>query len=195
MADLTRSAELPARLARMRWCMSHRADPAAIRLADRHYNRQKIGSAQCAPAGSCLVLVSDCGKAFWITSAPYAEFVHHDWPGAWICSAFRSEDTGVASILIRQAVAATLAHYGNPPDLGMVTFIDARKVKPIFRRGEMMWGWTWRKAGFRRCGTTKGDLIAMQLLPKDMPAPCPALPRSMHGTPLFDAAGIVPQPR
>lgn len=171
----------------MRWCRSHRADPAAKRLADRHYNRQRPQSAQFAPPGSCLVLVSDCGRAFWITSAPLAEYVKHAWAGAWICSAFRSEGAGVASELIRQAVAATLDYYGNAPALGMVTFVDRGKVKPTRVHGGDVWGWTYRKAGFQEVGDTKGGLLALQLLPADMPEPMAALPRAMHGTPLFDA--------
>lgn len=169
-----------------RWCISNRADPAAARLADRHYNRQKIGAPQFAPPGSCVVFLTDCGRAFWISSAPFAEWVKHAWAGAWICAAFRSEGAGTASSLIRQAVAATRAHYGDPPALGLVTFIDRRRVRPTMVHGEPLWGWTYRKAGFGYAGETKGGLMALQLLPQDMPAPLPALPRSMHGTPLFD---------
>lgn len=33
----------------MRWIRSHRADAEVVPLADRHYNRQKIGSPQFAP--------------------------------------------------------------------------------------------------------------------------------------------------
>jgi hypothetical protein len=33
----------------MNWRMSHRADPLALPLADRHYNRQKPGSPQFMP--------------------------------------------------------------------------------------------------------------------------------------------------
>lgn len=172
--------------AEMRWCVSHRADPAAARLADRHYNRQKIGSPQFAPTGSCCVFVSDCGRAFWVTSAPFAEWVKHAWAGAWVCSAFRSEGTGRASELIRQAVAATVAHYGAPPSLGMVTFVDRAKVKPTIVRGEKVWGWTYIMAGFIPCGETKGGLLALQLLPSAMPSARAAKPRTMHGTPLFD---------
>lgn len=169
-----------------RWCVSHRADPAAARLADRHYNRQKIGTPQFAPTGSCAVFLTDCGRAFWITSAPLAEWVKHAWAGAWVCSAFRSEGAGVASVLIRQAVAATRAHYGEPPPLGMVTFIDRRKVRPTMVRGEPTWGWTYRRAGFHYAGETKGGLMVMQMLPPDMPAAFPAAARTMIGTPLFD---------
>lgn len=169
----------------MRWCLSHRADPAAAVLADRHYNRQKVGSPQFVPPGSCIVLLSDCGRAFWITSAPFAEYVKHAWAGSWVCSAFRSEGAGRASDLIRQAVAATRFHYGEPPELGMVTFIDRAKVRPTMVRGKAVWGWTWLKAGFSAVGETKGGLLALQLTPQNMPAPEPALPRSTNGLPLF----------
>lgn len=172
----------------MRWCASHRFDPAAVKLADRHYNRRAVGSPQFAPTGSCCVFLSDCGRAFWITSYPKAEFVRHAWPGAWICSAFRSEGAGRASELILEAVAATRAHYGDPPAFGMVTFINRDEVQPIMVRGEKVWGWTWRKAGFVEVGETKGGLLALQLAPDAMPGPVAARPRSMHGLPLFEVA-------
>jgi len=173
----------------MRWCLSHRADPAARVLADRHYNRQKVGSPQFVPPGRCLVLLSDCARAFWITSWPFAEYVKHAWAGAWVCSAFRNEDAGGSIELIHQAVAATRAHYGDAPELGMVTFIDPQKVKPTMMRGHPSFGWTWIKAGFHYAGTTKGGLLAFQLLPADMPPPISALARSLHGdAPLFAEA-------
>jgi hypothetical protein len=170
------------------WCVSHRFDPAAARLADRHYNRQKVGSPQFAPPGSCCVFVTECGRAFWITSNPLAEWVKHAWAGAWVCSAFRSEGAGKASDLIRLAVAATRAHYGQPSPLGMVTFVDRSKVRPTIVRGREIWGWTYRKAGFVEAGETKGGLLALQMLPEVMPEAVPALPRSLHGLPLFDGA-------
>ena len=172
-----------------RWCVSHRADPAAARLADRHYNRQHIGAPQFAPTGSCAVFVTDCGRAFWITSAPLAEWVKHAWAGAWVCSAFRSEGAGRASDLIRQAVAATRAHYGDPPPLGMVTFINREKVRPTMVRGVEVWGWTYLKAGFVVAGETQGGLLALRMPPDAMPAALAARPRTMHGAPLFDLAG------
>ncbi len=165
--------------------MSHRADPFAAALADRHYNRQKIGTPQFVPPGSCVVFITDCGRAFWITSAPFAEYVKHAWPGAWVCSAFRSEGAGTASILIREAVAATRYHYGEPPALGMITFINRACVRPTMVRGEPVWGWTYRKAGFRNCGETKGGLLALQMLPDEMPPPERAHQRPISQLPLF----------
>jgi hypothetical protein len=156
------------------WRKSHRADPVARELADRHYNRQKIGTPQFVPPGSCCVFVTSCRKAFWVTSAPFSQYVKHAWKEAWVCSAFRSEGAGRASDLIHAALAATIAHYKNIPPYGMVTFIDRTKVKPVLVRGKATWGRTWLLAGFREAGETKGGLLALQIMPWDMPPACEA---------------------
>lgn len=162
----------------MRWVVSNRADPVARELADRHYNRQKVGSRQFVPPGSCCVLLEQTRRAFWVTSAPKAEYVQHEWAGAWSCSAFRSEDAGASVELVRQALAASIAHLGPPPELGLVTFIDPHKVEPVLIRGVPSWGYIWVKAGFHYVGKTKGGLPTFQILPSAMPAPVPALPRT-----------------
>src|SRR6478735_7699619 len=109
----------------MRWCMSHRADPVARELADRHYNRQKVGSPQFVPPGRCCVLLSDDARAFWVSSWPFKQYVKHAWGGAWMCSAFRTEGTGQeASDMIRDAVSATRSYWPDVSALGMVTFLD-----------------------------------------------------------------------
>jgi hypothetical protein len=150
------------------WRLSHRADPEAAGYADRHYSRQKPGSPQFVPPGRCLVLVTD--GAYWVTSWPFAEYVRHQWAGAWVCSAFRNEGTGLSSDLIRQAVAATRWRWPDVPDLGMVTFVDPAKVR---RKRDP--GRCFRRAGFRPIGQTKGGLVALQLLPVAFPDPCPPL--------------------
>ena len=161
----------------MIWRLSHRADPPAVAIADRHYNRQKPGSAQFLPPGRCVVLLAP-GPGLWGPSYPQAEYVKHAWAGAWVCSIFRREGGDLpASEMIRQAVAATRWHYGEPPELGMVTFIDRRKVTPYRRRGQPpIWGRSYMLAGFKPVGKTKGELLAFQLAPEDMPAPLAPLP-------------------
>ncbi len=158
------------------WESSHRADPRARVLADRHYNRQKIGTPQFVPPGRCCVLLSTNHRAFWITSWPFGQYVKHAWPDWWVCSAFRSEDAGIASDLIRDAVAASAWHWAPLDWPGIVTFIDRRKVKPVRVRGKDMWGWTWLKAGFEIAGETKGGLLALTMSAERMPDPLPALP-------------------
>jgi hypothetical protein len=152
------------------WHLSWRTDPQARPLADRHYNRQSIGAQDFAPPGRCLVLKTVPTDAYWITSWPFAEYVKHAWAGAWVNSAFRREvGAWLASDLIRAAVAATLYRWPTPPTLGMVTFVDAEKVRHKRDPGRC-----YRKAGFKHVGFTEGGLWAYQLLPEDMPAPSPA---------------------
>jgi hypothetical protein len=151
------------------WTKSHRFDPEARTIADRHYNRQKPGTPQFVPPGRCLVLKTE--HAVWVTSWPFAEYVRHAWAGAWVNSCFRREGgEHVASDMIVAAVAATRAHWPEVPDLGMVTFVDAAKVR---RKRDP--GRCYRRAGFSEVGRTKGGLIALRLPPEDMPPPEAAL--------------------
>lgn len=160
----------------MRWRLSHRADPFARDIADRHYNRQKVGTTQFVPPGRCLVLTAhtETGRALWITSYPFPEYVKHAWAGAWVCSAFRNEGAGVASELIAEALQATCARWPIP-DLGMITFLDRAKVTPVKVRGKKVWGRSWMLAGFEHVGETAGGLMALQLTPDKMPEPREAL--------------------
>jgi hypothetical protein len=134
-----------------------------------------------APPGRCLVLVTEPPDAYWVTSFPFAEYVHHAWGGAWMCSAFRNEGPHLSSELIREAVAATRWRYGDPPSLGMVTFVDPSKV-----RHKRDFGRCFLRAGFvparcpkhasaasdcPACGSrTEAGLHALQLLPEAMPS-------------------------
>ena len=149
----------------MSWEIAHRADPRCVALADRHYSRQKPGSPQFVPPGRCLVLYAKTatGEAVWVTSWPFAEYVKHAWAGAWICSMFRNESDRLSSDLIREAVAATRWRWPEIPELGMVTFVDRSKVKSTNP------GFCYKQAGFKQVGFTKGGLVALQLLPSDMP--------------------------
>lgn len=149
--------------AAVRWQLSDRFDPACLPLADRHYNRRAIGSPQFVPPGRCIVLRTPLADAFWVTSWPFAKFVRHAWPGAWVCSAFRNEGDELSSELIKEAVAATCSIW-DPPSLGIVTFVNAAKVR---RKRDP--GRCFLRAGFERCGETKGGLLAFQLLPDAMP--------------------------
>lgn len=173
----------------MNWQRSWRADPQARALADRHYNRQSVGATQFVPPGRCLVLITDRADAFWVSSWPFAAYVQHAWAGAWICSAFRNEGAVRSSALILEAVAATRATWPEPPELGMVTFVDPTQVR---RKRDP--GRCYLRAGFvraSRCGAcheetfaarglcpwcgadaigkTAAGLLAFQMWPHDMP--------------------------
>lgn len=148
----------------MNWQLSHRADPRALPIADRHYNRQKVGSPQFVPPGRCMVLLTENADALWVTSWPFAEYVKHQWAGAWVCSCFRNEGPVLSSELVREAVAMTRGFYGEPPPQGMITFVNAQKVR---RKRDP--GRCFIKAGFVNAGYTKGGLVALQMRPEAMP--------------------------
>src|SRR5690348_7652151 len=111
------------------WRRSWRADPSAAALADRHYSRKKPGHPQFTPPGRVLVLRSADRTAVWATLWPLAEYVLHDWAGAWMNTLFRKEGPGLASDMIRHAVAHTRTEWPAVPPRGMVTLVDATKVR------------------------------------------------------------------
>lgn len=171
----------------MLWLLSDRADPIPRALADRHYNRQKIGATQFVPPGRCLVLRTDDATAFWITSYPFAEYVQHTWAGAMVCSAFRNEGAALSSALIADALRATAAEWPPPAvgawalrrrhdrtdveriDVALVTFVDTTKTR---RKRDP--GRCYRRAGFEEIGRTKGGLVALGYRTARWPTPCPA---------------------
>jgi len=150
-----------------RWIKSTRADPRSRLIADRHYNRQKVGTRQFVPPGRCVVLVlpESLGDALWVTSWPFAEYVKHRWAGAWVNSLFRNESALLSSELIREAVAITRSIW-EPPPLGLVTFVDAQKVRHKRDPGRC-----YLRAGFYRDGETGGGLLAFRMPPENMPPP------------------------
>ena len=149
----------------MRWVLTWRGDPLARRLADRHYNRQSPGAPMFAPPGRALVLRTPEADALWVTSWPLAEYAHHAWAGAWICSAFRNESPHLSSALILEAVAATRWRWPELPPLGMVTFVDPARVR---RKRDP--GRCFRRAGFDVVGrTTERGLVALRLPADAMP--------------------------
>lgn len=147
----------------MNWYLSNAADPQAARIADRHYSRQHPGTRQFSAPGRKLVLLNEEAAALWVSSWPFAEYVRREYADAWLCSLFRNESSTLSSTLILEAVAITRWKYGAPPDSGMVTMIDASKIKS---RNP---GYCYKCAGFVQVGHTKGGLVILQLKPEDMP--------------------------
>lgn len=83
-----------------------------------------------------------------------------------MCSAFRNEGRELSSELVYEAVAATRAVFGDPPELGMVTFVDAGKIR---RKRDP--GRCFRRAAFFPDGQTAGGLVALRIAPWWMAEP------------------------
>jgi hypothetical protein len=157
------------------WRLANKADPQALALADRHYSRRPrcVGSKQIGTPARQLVLVSLAGDALWETRWPRADKVWHRWPGAWINGYFRNESPARASELIREAVACTRWYFGDPPPLGMVSWIDPRRVRPTMVRGLRTWGWTYLRAGFEPDGELTDGKLTFVMRPAVMPEALP----------------------
>jgi hypothetical protein len=153
------------------WYLSNRADPPAVRLADRHYNRQKPGTSQFVPPGKCLVLLTENKDALWVTS--WQRYSFHGWPGAWVNSYFRNESELLSSMLIRQAISVT-CFFWSVPAHGMITFVDPCKVRSTNP------GYCYQVAGFRKIAVTRKGYLVYQLLPEAMPAACRPAQRVLH---------------
>lgn len=76
------------------------------------------------------------------------------------------------------AIAATRFLFGDPPPLGMITFVDSRKVPGVHRRKHrcscdcgqrIVFGFVYDMAGFTHVGFTKAGLWAWQMPPEKMP--------------------------
>lgn len=181
----------------MRWIQTNRNDPRAVDLANRHYSRQNPDAKQFGKPGRSLVFITPEADAVWLTSWPFKEYVDHDWyPGAWECSLFRNESGTRSSDLILDAIAATRMVWGDPPDEGMITFVDPAHVPGTFRRSpggrRLDWGYSYRRAGFDAVGWTKagkpGAKRVLRLRPELMP---PAEPGRLDVLPLFSGLALV----
>jgi hypothetical protein len=81
---------------------------------------------------------------------------------------FRVEvPTVPASDLIREAVAITWALWGDvPPRDGFITTVNPRKVQPVIRRGQPLWGYCFLKAGWAQLPElTKARRLVLWQLP------------------------------
>lgn len=135
------------------WQMTHQADPAAARLADKHYSRQKPGTSQFMPAGRKVVLIAPEYDAVFGWVWPYPRYCNRKMlKNAWYCSIFRNESAHLSSDMIREAVAIANHIWGKTLD-GAITYVDASKVQS---RNP---GYCFKKAGFISSGvSTKGYL-------------------------------------
>lgn len=95
----------------MPWVPIKKADWRALRLADRHYTRQKPGTSQFTRPGRNLVLLTEEENALWVTW----HGIRDDGWNAWECTMFRNEGYYLSSHLIVLALGITRYQWGEPP--------------------------------------------------------------------------------
>lgn len=138
------------------WLVTHKGDKTCRILADRHYSRQHVGASMFTRPGRNLVLRTAAGDAVWVTWSG----IRDDGLRAWECTIFRNESLFLSSDMIRAAVSATIAEWGQPPPAGIITYVDQSKVRSSNP------GFCFLSAGFRRIGRSKRrGLVLLQFLP------------------------------
>lgn len=153
------------------WQQIDHTDPRALEMADRHYSRQAPGTPEFTPSGHKIVLMhfakDGTPAALWASHRPApGKAVRADGRDVWACTMFRVEQrTVLASDLITEAVAITRGLWEPLPLGGYYTTINPRKVAPIKRRGQDVWGYCYIKAGWvvEEVRTIARDLIILNL--------------------------------
>jgi hypothetical protein len=142
------------------WWLTRDGDRTCLELYERHYSayRYRDGRVRltfCGP-GENIVLRTECGDAFFV----WRRFIdacidtRTGLPQAGInCAAFRNEGTARSSDLIRQADAIADCVWS---DRRHYTYVDASRIRSTIP------GYCFRRAGWRRCGTTKGGLVILE---------------------------------
>lgn len=140
------------------WVEIRDGNATAAALYDRHYSRNRgaVGHPRIVGPGSRMVLLTPCARALFVwrvfdTKDPSAA------PGDINCAIFRNEGAGLASDLIRAAMALAWARWGPRR---LYTYVNPKRVRSANP------GFCFIRAGWRRCGVTKTRrLLILECLP------------------------------
>jgi hypothetical protein len=165
-------AELPARglragaadegdsLITPHWWLTRDGDKDCLELSERHYPRLKRGGqrriAQFVGPGEKLVLRTEAGDCFFVWRR-FVDDCRDERTGerqqGVNCAAFRNEGPIRSSDLIRQADAIADVCW---PDRRHYTYVNPQRIQSEIP------GYCFRRAGWKRCGVTKGGLVVLE---------------------------------
>jgi hypothetical protein len=130
------------------WQRVDKFDPRTAALADRHYNRRKVGSSQFMPPGQTVILLAHDEQAVWGWWRPHPDSGVSAMNGldGWTCTIFRNESPVLSSTMILDAEQA-LYQTGHDigPD-GLLTYVWDSRIRSSNP------GACFKKAGWRRIG-------------------------------------------
>lgn len=140
----------------MNWLPALDGDPRALSLYQRHYSCSNLAplNRQFMPPGEKMVLLTvRCDALFgWLKN----RVERYDKQVGVVCTVFRNESAMLSSSLIQEADEIAWEKW---PGERHFTYVDARKVES---RNP---GYCFKKAGWRRCGKSKGGLEILERLP------------------------------
>lgn len=130
------------------WLPVKTSDYRLRALRDRHY-AGGVGGRTVGQPGRRIAFVTFEGTAGWVSHWPDQQYVNHAFGDAFVCTLFRKECGGLASLMILDAIRRTEARWGAPPPGGWLTFVDLDEVESPNP------GYCFKRAGFVLVGFTK----------------------------------------
>lgn len=138
------------------WVETKDADPDARALQRRHYSRRVYADGRdpkkfVGPGENIVLITPECDALF-----VWRKFIDDAIPPQTgvNCAIFRNESSMLSSALILEAEVFA----GNKwPGERLYTYVNASKVR---RKRDP--GRCFLRAGWRRCGTTKGGLVILE---------------------------------
>jgi hypothetical protein len=135
------------------WWISKDGDELFRKLYDRHYSARRYADGRtpalfCGP-GEKIVLRTWEADALWV----WRRFRDDSGQVGVNCAVFRNESSWLASELVRQADAIADFVW---PGVRHYTYVSPGRVRSINP------GCCFKRAGWRRCGETKGGLIILE---------------------------------
>jgi hypothetical protein len=133
------------------WWLTRDGDLDCLALYERHYssNRKDGQLRQFVGPGEKVVLRTEDGDAMFV----WRKFIDDSGQDGVNCAVFRNESAHRSSDLIRQADSIADCLW---PDSRHYTFVRGEAVKSTNP------GFCFLKAGWSRCGMTKGGLLILE---------------------------------
>jgi hypothetical protein len=130
----------------MNWFATKDGDPVAKAIFDRHYSRHFYKDGRkpklFVGPGQKMVLLTLDGLALFV----WRKFISGDGQQGVNCAIFRNEGKFLSSELILEAEQLAWSRW---PGERLYTYVAPSKIKSVNP------GFCFKKAGWRKCGTTK----------------------------------------
>jgi hypothetical protein len=135
------------------WWLTKDGDKACLAMYERHYSAHRYADGrkrtQFVGPGEKVVLRTERADAIWV----WRKFIDDSGQGGVNCAVFRNESAHRSSDLIRQADQIADCLW---PDSRHYTYVDPQRI------ASRNPGFCFLKAGWRKCGRTKGGLLIME---------------------------------
>jgi hypothetical protein len=134
------------------WCEVKDGNHTARSIFRRHYSNRHVSGSDPAlfvGPGEKVVLLTPCVRAMFV----WRRFKSDDGQRGINCAVFRNEGAGLSSTLIVAADEWAWRHW--PDELRHYNYVNERRIRSTNP------GACFKKAGWKRCGTTKRNRLAI----------------------------------